>query len=327
MDVINLTDKKILASNEETVLFDLGDGIGCLEFRSKGNSISPRVREFIQELVSNGLDGLDGLVIGSQSKNFSVGADLFAIKNSIDNKQFVEFEKKIAAFQTMTRLLKSSAKPIVAAPYKMVLGGGLEVALHCHARVAFTKTFMGLVEAGVGLIPGGGGAKEAALRIGHTPKAQQDNELISTFEKILLKKISKDAADAKVLGYLKADDLVVEDNQELLLAAKEKCLELVLHGRDGVIEETVVLPGKAGFDKLIAHAQTLVSKGIISAYDIEIARRIAHVLAGSQNENDVFIRESQLLDIERNGFMELIQTKGTYDRIEHFLACGELLKN
>lgn len=327
MHTINLAEKRVIDSNEEVALLDLGDGIGCLEFRSKGNSISPRVREFIMELVGNGLDGLDGLVIGSQSKNFSVGADLFAIKNSIDNKQFVAFEKKIAAFQDMTRMLKVSAQPIVAAPYKMVLGGGLELALHCHARIAFEKTFMGLVEAGVGLIPGGGGAKEAALRIGNTPKAQQDNELISTFEKILLRKISNNAADAKVLGYLKAEDLVVDDNQKLLFAAKEKCLELVRHGLGRVTEETVILPGKSGFDKLIAHAQTLMSKGIISAYDIEIARRIACVLTGSRNENDVSISESQLLEIERNGFMELIQTKGTYERICHFLASGELLKN
>lgn len=327
METIILSEKKVIASNEEAALLDLGDGIGCLEFRSKGNSISPRVREFTQELLNNGINGLNGLVIGSQSKNFSVGADLFAMKKSIDEKQFDVFEKKIAAFQAMTSLLKASAKPVVAAPYKMALGGGLEVALHCHARVALAKTFMGLVEVGVGLTPGGGGAKEAALLIGHTPGEQRDGVLISTFEKLLLKKVSKDAADAKVLNYLKREDLVVENNEDLLGAAKRKCLELVRQGRGGAAEETVVLPGKVGYDKLLAHALTLLSNGLISAHDVEVGRKIAHVLAGSKTEDEVSVRETELLEIERNGFLALIQTQGTYDRISHFVATGELLKN
>lgn len=327
MEIINLSEKRVVKSNAEAALLDLGDGIGCLEFRSKGNSISPLVREFIQELVGNGLEGLDGLVIGSQAKNFSVGADLFAMKKSIDEKQFDVFEKKIAAFQAMTSLLKYSPKPIVAAPYKMVLGGGLEVSLHCHARVAFAKTFMGLVEAGVGLTPGGGGAKEAALLIAKTPREQQDAALIATFEKLLLKKVSKDAQDAKQLGYLKPDDIVVEKTEELLGTAKARCLELARQGQGGSSEETVVLPGKAGYDRLLAHAHPLMAEGLISEHDVEVGKKIAHALTGSMTENEITLNETQLLEIERNGFAALIQTKGTYDRINHFVATGELLKN
>lgn len=327
MEIINLGEKKVIACNEEAALLDLGDGIGCLEFRSKGNSISPLVREFILELAGNGFNGLDGLVIGSQSKNFSVGADLFAMKKSIDEKQFDAFEKRIASFQAMTSSLKYSGKPIVAAPYKMVLGGGLEVSLHCHARVALAKTFMGLVEAGVGLIPGGGGCKEAALLIGKTPREQREQVLVATFEKLLLKKVSKDAAEAKLLVYLKPDDIVVESNEELLGAAKNKCLELVRSCRSAAVEETVVLPGKSAYDFLLAHAQTLRETGLISAHDVEIGKKIARVLAGSTTENEISIRETHLLEIERKGFLELIQTQGTYDRISHFVASGEMLKN
>lgn len=325
MNHILLSELKEIYSNKETALFDLGDGICCIGFKSKGNSISPYVSEFITETINKYSNNFQGIVIGNQSKNFSVGADLFSMKTSIDNKDFDFFNKKIRIFQSMTSLIKYCNKPVVAAPYKMTLGGGLEVALHSHARVALDKSYMGLVEVGVGLLPGGGGTKECALRIAQGNLSEE--EIYATFDKLIFRTVSKNYDNAKQLGYLQEEDVMIENQEDLINEAKQKCLTLISNGFQQRKELCVTLPGKELFIRLKNHAELLLEENKISKYDYEIGKVIAKVLAGSDKESNVTVTEADILKLEREAFVSLIKQNETYERISHFVETGELLRN
>jgi len=328
MEQIMLEEKKITHEIEEAAIHNLGDGIGCLAFRSKGNSISPAIREFILKVATEDLLGYDGLVIGNQAKNFSVGANLFSIKEDIDKKNFPAFDHRVRSFQTMTMALKQSKKPIVAAPYKNTLGGGLEVVLHAHARVALRKSYMGLVEVGVGLIPGGGGTKESALLATHAAGAGEQTRILKkTFERLVIRTVSANAEEAKEFGYLQPADQIVETPEELIGSAKAVCLARLADGLTGKGEERVLLPGKAGYDLLMEHAEGLLAAGTITPYDLAIGKRIALVLCGSATEEAREYGEWEILDLERRMFVELTRDPGTYERIRHFIEKNELLRN
>jgi len=325
--MINLSEKKVAYSNAEAALLDLGDGIACLEFRSKGNSISPLVREFILETLAHNLYDFDGMIIGSQSKHFSVGANLNVIKENIDKKNFGYFENSVKSFQDMTAAIKYCKKPIVAAPYRMVLGGGLEVTIHSSARVALRKCYMGLVEIGVGLLPGGGGTKESAFLLKGAKEEDIEKILITLYEKLVCGKVSKDAEDAKKLLFLSDSDIIVDNEDELLDVAKQKCLELVKEGYKAKQPDTVVLPGKKGYDLMIKHGEKLLEDKIISPYDFEVGKKIALILSGSSTEGPKEYTETEVLAQERRCFIELTQSSKTYDRISYFLQKNEKLRN
>lgn len=325
--MVQLDTLKTAASHEEAALLDMGDGIACLQFRSKGNSISPRVREFIVDILAQGLYDFDGVVVATQGKHFSVGANLVSMRERIEAKNFIAMEEGVAAFQAMTASLRRSKKPIVAAPYRMTLGGGLEVALHCSARVALEKCYMGLVESGVGLLPGGGGTKCCALAGQHLPESQRDEAMLRVFEKLILGQVSKNAEDARQMLYLTPADLIVQDEDALIDTAKAHCLSMVREGYMPPEETPVLLPGKRGYDLLLRHGAQMLEAQKISAYDLEIGKKIALVLAGSRTEGPRAYTEQEILALERRGFVELTQSEPTYQRIVHFLDTNEKLKN
>lgn len=326
--MIELKDLKEVHTNEETALLDMGDGIGCLQFRSKGNSISASVREFIVEMLAHDLYEFDGVVIASQNKHFSVGANLVNMKTNIDNKNFTAMEENVRSFQSMTAGIKYSKKPIVAAPYRMTLGGGLEVVLHCSARVALEKSYMGLVETGVGLLPGGGGTKCTAMLLNGLTGQALEETMVRLFDKLIFAKVSKNAEDARTLMYLQPEDGIVSAEEELISTAKDKCLELLRSGyQPAAAPETAVLPGKEGYDLLMRHSEALRQEGKITAYDFEIGKKIALILAGSSTEGPRSYTEQEILARERQCFVELTQSEGTYQRIDHFLRTNEKLRN
>ncbi|WP_186565130.1 enoyl-CoA hydratase/isomerase family protein [Lawsonibacter celer] len=325
--MIQLSDLRTVYSNEEAALLDMGDGIGCLQFRSKGNSISAPVREFIVELLAHNLYEFDGMVIASQSKHFSVGANLVNMKNNIDAKNFTAMENNVRSFQSMTAGIKYSKKPIVAVPYRMTLGGGLEVVLHSSARVALGKCYMGLVETGVGLLPGGGGTKCTAMLLDGLTGQALEETLIRLFDKLIFGKVSKNAQEAREMMYLYEDDIIVEEEEDLIAVAKARCLDLIAEGYQPPAAGAAVLPGKAGYDLLLRHSEALQAEGKITAYDFEIGKRIALILAGSSTENAREYTEQEILDQERRCFVELTQSEGTYRRIDHFLRTNEKLRN
>lgn len=321
--LIVLDNLPVVSRNEDAALLDMGDGVACFQFRSKGNSITPTVKEFLLEVLERRLSGFDGLVIGNQSKNFSVGANLHVMKRNLERGDYEAFANNVIVFQQLNRKIKYYGKPIVAAPYRHTLGGGLEIAMHCHARVAPVQCHMGLVEIGVGLIPGGGGTKECARLAG----TADDSMLRTVFEKLLLRTITKDAQQAKRLFYLRETDLVVPDIEGLLPAAKQQCLDLAAQGRRVPGEERIALAGRTAYRRMLDWSDQLLEAGTISAYDAEVGKRIATVLSGGDIEGGCELTEKQLLNLERENFLDLIHQKRTADRISYFVEHGRLLRN
>lgn len=311
----------------EAALLDLGDGIACLQFRSRGNSISPPVKEFILEILAQDLCGFDGLVIGSQDKNFSVGASLFVMKQNLDKRDYDAFDRNVRSMQEVTSSLKGYRKPVVAAPYRRVLGGGLEIALHCHARVARQDCMMGLVELGVGLVPAGGGSKECALLVGQASESERQAVIRTVFEKLLLRQVSANAADAARMLYLQPEDKITDPEEYLLAAAKEKCLSLVRCAPHAQEDKQVTLPGRDAYRWMSDYADELLDRGEITPYDVVIGRHLARILAGSDTEGPAVYTERQLLDMEREAFVALARQQGTFDRITYFTEHNSLLRN
>ena len=325
--MIELKNQTVIASNAETGLLDMGDGIACLEFRSKGNSISPLVREFILETLTKRLGCFDGLIIANQGKMFSAGADLTSIRQRIEDHDFAELEKRVRSFQSMTSQIKRCPKPVVAAPFHMTLGGGLEITLHSHAKVALSKCYMGLVEIGVGLIPGGGGTKQSAIIAASSDEKERNSALLTVFQKLLCRTVSKSGDDARRLLYLTEDDVIVNDMEDLIPTAKQKCLELTKRNRVGGDARSVELPGKQGYDLLMDKAAELRERDVISPYDLELAKILARVLCGSSTDGPALYTEGQLLELEAQGFLEAAHHRGTYDRIVYFLENNKMLRN
>lgn len=309
---------------EEAALYDLGDGIACLEFRSKSNSISQGVGRFLGATLEEYMSDFDGLVIGNQAKNFSVGADLTRMRKMCAEADTEGLRSVSAGGQKRYGDIKAYRKPIVAAPYRHTLGGGLELALHCHRRVAHTDVRMGLVEAGVGLLPGGGGVKETALVALSRPTAERENALMIGFDRLICKKKSETAAQAFEMGYLQEGDVVVDDLEELLTRAKEVCRAMPL--RPAYSEQTVRLPGVEMYRKMLAHTDKLIAAGELGPYDRVIAERIATVLTGG-DVAPCEKSESELLAEEQNQFAALAGDPRTCERIAHLLDTGNLLKN
>lgn len=324
---IVLSDCPEIRVGEEAALLDLGDGIACLQFRSRGNSISPAVKEFILDMLGQDLCGFDGLVIGSQNKNFSVGASLFVMKQNLDKKDYGAFDSNVRSLQAVTSSVKHFPKPIVAAPYRRVLGGGLELALHSHMRVARQDCMMGLVEVGVGLVPAGGGTKECALQVGRVPETERQSVLKTMFEKLLLRQVSADAQDAVRMHYLAPGDKIISTEEDLLSAAKAQCRAMISQGTHTAEDERVRLPGRDAYQWMTSYAAELLERGEITPYDVVIGQYLARILAGSNTEGPAEYTEQQLMDMEREAFVDLAKHQGTYDRITYFTEHNSLLRN
>lgn len=324
---IVLESLPVVAENADAALLDMGDGIACMNFRSKGNSITPDVKLLLGDALERYLTSFDGMIIANQAKNFSVGANLNVMKRNLDLNDYAAFDANSANFQQLNTRIKYYDKPIVAAPYRHTLGGGLEIVMHCHGVVAFTDCFMGLVEIGVGLIPGGGGTKECAMLVGDAPEAAKHCVTKTVFEKLLLRRISRSAEEAKKMLYLREHDIVVQNQYELLPEAKALCLRLA---RDGFVKNNshpALLEGCGAYKLLMKRVKELLEAGEIAPYDIEVGKRIARILTGGSEAECCAYSEDELLLKEREGFLELVHQQGTFERISHFVEKGELLRN
>ncbi len=327
MTPILLKDCAVVKEGQDAALLDLGDGIACLEFRSRGNSITPTVKEFILDVLGRELYGFAGLVIGNQGKNFSVGANLNVMKQNLDKKDYGAFDRNVRSLQEVTSALKHYHKPVVAAPFRRALGGGLELALHCRKRVAHSGYMAGLVEVGVGLVPAGGGTKECALRIGQAAEEDRQSVMKTIFDKLLLRQVSADAEEARRMFYLLPGDLVEKDKELLITAAKNCCLDMVKEPLTDSGEERVVLPGREAYCWMTGYASELEERGLITPYDKVVGFYLAAILAGSSQNGPAEYTESQLLDLEREAFVSLAREKGTFDRITYFTETNGLLRN
>lgn len=318
----NINELPIILENEHGFLKDLGDGIGLIEFKSKGNSISIGVRHFIEDILDNHQDLYEGLVIGNQSKHYSVGANVAEIKEKILKENFEGFRLGVQTYQELMMKIKYFHKPIVSAPYKMTLGGGLELVMHTHKSVVLNKAYFGLVEVGIGLIPGGGGIKESLVRA-YQLSDDKETAAIQVFKNLLTRKVSANALEAKDMNYLRSEDTVLTEQEILIVSAKEVCLQLIDDVHEKVIDKVLLM--KSSFrEKLIAVANELFNNNEIYPYDLEIAETLADIICGSEDQITE-VSEGEILKRERIGFVKQTKNKKTLERISHLLDTGQLL--
>jgi len=322
-----------LASNDSASLLDLGDGVLCLEFHSKGNSIEAGTVEMgNRALEALGRDDVIGLVIGNEGRNFSVGANLGEMAHAVQNGDLDGIGKSVEALQSLLMAFRFAPKPIVSAPHGQTLGGGLEVCLHSDRIVAAGETYMGLVEVGVGLIPAGGGTKEMARRLVSPPLHTAPNTpplpfLQKAFEQIALAKTATSALEARQMGFLTPDDRVVMNADHLISAAKREVEDL----SDGYTPpehgDNVYASGRTARAALEMGVKTMQWGHYASDYDGVIAGHVARVLTGGNLSLPQWVSEEYLLKLEKQSFLDLLKNDQTHERIEALLKTGKPVRN
>ena len=323
---------KPVMKNGSASVWDIGDGVLCLEFTSKMNTLDPDIMSMIRQIIATVGDGkgtYKALVIQNDGEDFSVGANLALAMFSLNIAAWAAVEQSIADGQNTYAALQHAPFPVVGAPAGMALGGGTEILLHCDSVQAAAETYMGLVEVGVGIIPGWGGCKELVLR--HIAPVQSDAAKAmaaagQVFQTIAMAKTSTSAADARALGYLRSSDGVTMNRERLLSDAKAKALSLV-SGYVPPAPRTVVLSGARGRTMLMAGVDALAAAGKVTAHDQVVAGHLATVITGGETDAKTPIDETALLTLERAHFMQLAHSSGTLARIEHMLATGKPLRN
>jgi len=314
---IKLSKKPVL-KNASASLWDIGDGVACLELTSKMNSIDPDILSLIQQTIPLVKKDFRGLVIGGDADNFSVGANLGFMLMAANIAAWKQIEDVIRAGQQAMVALKYAPFPVVSSLAGMALGGGCEMVLHSRAVQAHVESYTGLVEVGVGLIPAWGGCKEMLIR--------HENNSNKVFEIIAAATPSSSALVAQDVKILRAGDAITMNRTRVLADAKGKCLSLA--GDYTPPEQTKLrLAGETGKIALYMAIDGYKAAGKITPHDEVVARILAEVLTGGNTDMQDEMSEQQILDLEIAGFMELVKTKGTIARIEHMLQTGKPLRN
>lgn len=317
--------------NDEMILHDIGDAVLCLEFRSKANSIGEGILRGLNESIRIAEEeGWKGIVIGNQSANFTVGANLNLIGMMAFQEEWDELDMAVRLFQETSMRCRYSAIPVVAATQGYVFGGGCEFAMHCDAVMAAAESYIGLVEAGVGLIPGGGGTKEFALRLSDSfdPGEVQIPNLIERCKTIGTASVATSALQAFDLGYLThVKDEVIMNVQSVITEAKQKVLEL---SHDYVMpsrRSDILVLGRGGLASLYAFGNEFRHAGYGSEHDLKIVNKIAWVMCGGDLTGAQKVTEEYLLDLEREAFLSLCGEQKTQERIQYMLEHSKPLRN
>ncbi len=341
-DVISIKSLKekgrIIEENNSASLINMGDGVGLVEFHTKMNSTDDQIIEMLNRAVDMLEDDkLEGLVVGSQGRNFSAGANIFMILMAAQQKQFDMLEQVVKSFQNVNMRMKYAPKPVVVAPYDLTLGGGAEITMHCSKVQAHIETYMGLVEVGVGLIPGGGGNKEVYLRsYGEIPipddplKVPQHalQAAAHALQLIGMAKVAMGAKQARDWGLLRPVDNITMNRDRLIYDAKQTVLAMIQEGfeRRYPLQE-IPVAGREGISSLTMGIHNLRYGGYISEYDEFITRKLTFVLSGGDVLPGTTVSEQYLLDLEREAFLSLCGEEKTRDRLQYMLKTNKPLRN
>ena len=327
----NIRKSNEVFKNSGVVIEDLGDGILNCEFRSKMNTIGGDVLAGLNNAIDLAEKDFAGLVVGNQGANFSVGANIGMIFMMAAEQEYDELNMAIKYFQDTMMRMRYSSIPTVAAPHGMALGGGCELSLHADKIVAAAETYMGLVEFGVGVIPGGGGSKEMALRASDTFQKGdvQLNVLQEHFLTIGMAKVSTSAYEAFDLNLLqKGKDVVVVNKHRQIAVAKQHAKLMAESGYTQHIMRTdVKVLGKQALGMFLVGTDSMQDSNYISEHDMKIANKLAYVMAGGDLSEPTLVSEQYLLDIEREAFLSLCTERKTLERIQHMLTTGKPLRN
>lgn len=327
----HMSDEKTVWKNAGTRLTDIGDGILNLEFQTKMNAIGGEVLQGINHAIEIAEKDFQGLVIANQGANFTVGANLGLVFMMAIEQEYDELDFAVRAFQNTSMNIRYSSIPVVVAPHQMTLGGGTELALHADAIQASAETYMGLVEMGVGLIPGGAGSKEMTLRASDSyfDGSIELPQLKERFLNIAMAKVSTSANEAYQLAYLeKGKDQISLNKHQLIADAKKKALVLAEMGyQKPVKRKDIKVLGKQALGMFLIGADTMHHSGYITEHEKKMSEKLAYVMAGGDISYPTNVSEQYLLDLEREAFLSLCGERKTLERIQHMLKTGKPLRN
>jgi 3-hydroxyacyl-CoA dehydrogenase len=325
--------------NSGASLIDLGDGVACVEFHAKMNAIGADLIAMIHKGLKRLETDFDAMVIANQAMNFSVGANLMLVLVGAQEQEWDELHMAVKQFQNINLAIKYAPKPVVVAPQGMALGGGCEVSLHGAKIQAAAEAYLGLVEAGVGLIPGGGGSKEMLIRANEHAAGGEDLDLFHAlkpvFETIAMAKVGTSAAECRELGYLRREDGISMNRDRLVADAKEAALALVRGGykplaagwQEGAQTTQIKVLGEQFLAAAKLAIHMMLRGGYASEYDAHVGRKLANILAGGPLTSPQMVSEQYVLDLEREAFVSLCGEKKTQERIAHTLKTGKPLRN
>jgi 3-hydroxyacyl-CoA dehydrogenase len=334
----------VIKKNSGASLIDLGGGVACIEFHSKMNSLGSDIIGLITQSLKPGGpgDAFDAFVITNDATNFSVGANLMLLLMSVQEEEWDDVDLAIRQFQGMTQAIKFSPKPVVAAPFGLCLGGGTEISLHSAARQPHAELYAGLVEVGVGLLPGGGGCKEMLQRAVDSAAASRGKvsgealagsvEMMEAmkraFETIATAKVATSAHEARGLGFISDSDRITMNRERVLSDAKARALELVHAGYEPPVPRTdIPAPGENLLAALKLGVHLMRQGDFITDYEVKLGGKIAEVLCGGNVTPGTPVSEQYILDLEREAFKSLCGEKKTQERIQFTLKTGKTLRN
>lgn len=322
----------VIKKNSGASMIDLGDGVACVEFHSKMNSIGGDTVQMLNYAITEAEKNFKGLVIGNQGGNFSAGANIMLLLLAAQEEEWDDINLMISAFQKAVMRIRYSAVPVVTAPYGLTLGGGCETAMHGDKTQAAGETYIGLVEVGVGLIPAGCGTKEMTMRAmdaaAKAPDADPLAFLKKTFEMIGMGKVATSAQEAKDWGILRASDGISMNGDRLIADAKQEVLNLAASGYVQPNERTDILAlGESAQAAMKLALHMMRQGGFISDHDQLIGKKLAKIMSGGDLNHKTYVSEQYLLDLEREAFLSLCGERKTQERIAGMLKTGKPVRN
>lgn len=322
----------VIKANAGASLIDIGDGVACLEFHSKMNSIGADTVGMMNFALDEVERNFKGLVVGNQGGNFSAGANIMMLLLAAQEEEWDDINLIVAGLQRAVMRLRYSPKPVVTAPYGLTLGGGCEIAIHGNRVRAAAETYIGLVEVGVGVIPAGGGTKEMTMRAmdaaQKVPDADPLNFLKKTFEMIGMGKVATSAQEARAWGFLRDIDSISMNGDRLIADAKQEVLNLDAYGFVAPVpREDIYVIGEAGLAAMKLALHMMKQGGFISGHDQLIGQKLAYVMSGGNMNHPAFVSEQYLLDLEREAFLSLCGERKTQERLAGMLKTGKPLRN
>ncbi|PYX25693.1 MAG: 3-hydroxyacyl-CoA dehydrogenase [Acidobacteria bacterium] len=330
----------VVKKNSGASLLDLGDGVGCIEFHSKMNSLGADIIQLITQTLKPGGpgDAFDAFVITNDAQNFSVGANLMLLLMAVQEEEWDDVDMVIRQFQGMTQAIKFSPKPVVVGAFGLTLGGGTEISLHAPARQPHAELYTGLVEVGVGLLPGGGGCKEMLVRAldsatsirpdGRGESVKLLEAMKKAFETIAMAKVATSAHEARGLGFLSDSDSITMNRERVLSDAKARALALARSSYEApVMRNDLPAPGENILATLKLGVYMMRQGDYISDHEVKIGNKVAEVLCGGNVTPGTPVSEQYILDLEREAFKSLCGEKKTQERIQYTLKTGKTLRN
>jgi len=322
---------KKITGNESATLWDMGDGVTLLEFHSKMNSIDDNIIAMMNTALDETEKNFRGLVVGNDGANYSAGANIMALLMAAKSDEFEAIRKMAAGFQAANQRMRYSPVPVVMAPFNLTLGGGAESAMGGNAIQASAELYMGLVEVGVGLIPGGGGTMQLLRNVYGAYSADKDFDAFPFIKKVFLAigtaKVATSAEEARELGFLSANDGISANRDFLLSDAKQRVLGMANAGFRAPRPTRFRLPGPSGFATIDMMLYDMELNGQVSAHDRKIAQKLARVLTGGDTSPSVLLTEERLLELELEAFLSLCGEEKTQDRLMFMLEKGKPLRN